>query len=65
MSEISWDDFASVELRIGTIIEVAEFPEARKRAWKLRWITGAKSACGAPRHKLRIYMIAKILWENK
>ncbi|MCH8302802.1 MAG: tRNA-binding protein [Proteobacteria bacterium] len=35
MSEISWDDFASVELRIGTIIEVAEFPEARKPAWKL------------------------------
>lgn len=35
MSEISWDDFASVELRIGTIIEVAEFAEARKPAWKL------------------------------
>ncbi len=35
MSEISWDDFASVELRIGTIIEVAEFSEARKPAWKL------------------------------
>lgn len=35
MSEISWDDFASVELRIGTIIEVVEFPEARKPAWKL------------------------------
>lgn len=35
MSEISWDDFAKVELRIGTIIEIAEFPEARKPAWKL------------------------------
>lgn len=35
MSEISWDDFASVELRIGTIIEVVEFSEARKPAWKL------------------------------
>lgn len=35
MSEISWDDFAGVELRIGTIIEVVEFPEARKPAWKL------------------------------
>ena len=35
MSEISWDDFVKVELRIGTIIEVAEFPEARKSAWKL------------------------------
>ena len=35
MSEISWDDFASVELRIGPIIEVVEFSEARKPAWKL------------------------------
>ena len=35
MTEISWDDFQKVELRIGTILEVEEFPEARKSAWKL------------------------------
>lgn len=35
MAEISWDDFEKVELRIGTIIEVEEFPEARRPAWKL------------------------------
>ncbi len=35
MTEISWDDFKKVELRIGTILEVEEFPEARKPAWKL------------------------------
>ena len=35
MTEISWDDFQKVELRIGTILEVEEFPEARKPAWKL------------------------------
>ena len=33
---ITWDDFEKVELRIGTIIEVMDFPEARKRAYKLR-----------------------------
>ena len=35
MSQISWNDFQKVELRIGTIREVEEFPEARKPAWKL------------------------------
>ena len=35
-SIIQWSDFEKVELRIGTIIEVSEFPEARKPAWKLR-----------------------------
>ena len=33
---ITWDDFEKVELRIGTIIEVMDFPEARKPAYKLR-----------------------------
>ena len=33
---ISWEDFENVELRIGTIIEVNEFPEARRPAYKLK-----------------------------
>ncbi|GAA0794596.1 hypothetical protein [Marinobacterium sediminicola] len=33
---ITWDDFEKIELRIGTIIDVADFPEARKPAYKLR-----------------------------
>ena len=35
MGEISWSDFQNVELRVGTITDVSEFPEARKPAWKL------------------------------
>lgn len=36
MQTIEWADFIRVELRVGTIVEVNEFPEARKPAWKLR-----------------------------
>jgi len=35
MEQISWDDFEKVELRIGTIINVEDFPEAKKPAYKI------------------------------
>ena len=36
MNEIGWPDFERVELRVGTIIEVDDFPEARKPAYQFR-----------------------------
>ncbi|WP_337881619.1 tRNA-binding protein [Rheinheimera sp.] len=36
MHSIEWADFERIELLAGTIIEVQEFPEARRPAWKLK-----------------------------
>ena len=33
---ISWNDFEKVDMRAGTIIEVNDFPKARKPAYKLK-----------------------------
>ncbi len=42
MSQIEWSDFQKVELRIGTITEVEDFPEAHKPAFKLKIDFGEK-----------------------
>ncbi len=35
MAEISWDQFQTIDMRAGTIVEVEDFPEARKPAYKI------------------------------
>ena len=36
MEQIHWTDFEKVALRVGTVIEVVDFPEARKPAYQLK-----------------------------
>ncbi|MCD6012467.1 MAG: tRNA-binding protein [Flavipsychrobacter sp.] len=36
METITWNDFEKVELRAGTILEVLDFPETRKPAYKVK-----------------------------
>ena len=35
METINWNDFEKVEIRTGTILNVEDFPEARKPAYKI------------------------------
>ena len=35
MKDISWLDFDKIDLRVGTILEVHDFPEARNPAYQL------------------------------
>jgi len=33
---ISWEDFEKIDMRVGTVIEVDDFPKAKKPAYKLK-----------------------------
>lgn len=36
MSEITYEDFEKVDIRVGKVIEISDFPEARKPAYKMK-----------------------------
>ena len=36
MKNITWAEFEDVDLRVGTIVDVLDFPEARKPAFKVQ-----------------------------
>lgn len=64
--EISWKDFEKIEMRIGTITEVADFPEAKNPAYKMvidlisNW-PKKTSAQITKRYKKRTYSTDKLL----
>lgn len=68
MKELTWSEFESIELRVGTIIAVEDFPEARKPAYKLTvdfwWEIGIKkSSAQITTHYTREELVGKqIVW---
>lgn len=45
--QITWEEFETVDLRVGTIVEVRDFPDARKPAYQIFadfWALGIKKS---------------------
>lgn len=42
MGELTWDQFTAVDMRVGKVLAVDDFPEARRPAWKLTIDFGAE-----------------------
>jgi tRNA-binding protein len=40
--DLTWNEFEKVEMRVGTVLEVNDFPEARKPAYQLTIDFGAE-----------------------
>jgi tRNA-binding protein len=36
VNDLTWEQFEAVDMRVGRVVEVEDFPEARQPAWKLR-----------------------------
>ena len=54
---IEFDDFLKVDIRVGCILDVQPFPEARKPAWKLIIDFGGDIGMKNLLPKLPIYMM--------
>ena len=58
--EITFDDFMRVDMRVGRIIEVEDFPEARSPAWKLRVDFGPELGVKRSSAQIRNYERAEL-----
>jgi tRNA-binding protein len=55
LPQIGFDHFAAVDIRVGRIVEVEDFPEARRPAWKLRIDFGDKLGLKRSSAQIRTY----------
>lgn len=58
---ITWEEFEKVEIRIGTIIEVQAFPEARRAAYKIKVDLGELGVKKSSAQVTDLYMMDELL----
>ncbi len=62
---ITWDDFAKVDIRVGRIVQVHDFPKAKQPAYQLRIDFGAlgikTSSAQITKHYAKTELLGKLV----
>ena len=61
MADITYDDFLGVDIRVGRIVDVDDFPKAKKPAYKLRIDFGALGVKSSSAQLVKHYQKADLL----
>lgn len=61
MESVTFEQFAAVDIRVGRVIEVEDFPEARHPAWKLRIDFGPEIGIKRSSAQITIYSRDELL----
>jgi len=61
MSTIQWEDFEKIDIRVGTVLEVREFPKARRPAYQLTIDFGGLGLKGSSAQVTDLYDLQQLV----